>query len=162
MDGVVRGGTVPLTISYRKVTKRPEIKKHRRFVGFREIGRRIGAAVIETALDLAYDVETEVLDAGETEVVHWALNIEDPWGPNNSSMMRCTRLPEKPPAGMSLEVVKILDEEGPPKPEEEVAYRGPNHDRARARMAQALQRDGHYDPEAGPPTGGTPVGYAGS
>jgi len=161
MDGTVRGGTVPLTISYRKVTKRPEIKKHRTFVGFREIGRRVVAGVIEHYLDLAYDVETEVLEAGETEVVHWALNVEEPWGPNNTSHVRCVRLPEKPAAGVSLEVVQILGEGPLPTPEETVAHRGPNHAAARRRMAEALQRDGHYDPEAGPPSQmeGTPVSY---
>ena len=150
MEGTVRGGTVPLTISYRKVTKRPEIKRTRKFIGFRAIGRKIAMKAIEVTLDLAYEMETEVLDAGQTEVVHWALHVEEPWGPNNNSSIRCVRLPEKPPAGMSLEIVQILEEPAPTEPDQTVARRPANHAEVRRRMAEALQRDGHFDPEDPP------------
>ena len=80
MSGTTRGGTVPIVFSYRRVTKRPEVKRHRRFVGLKNVVRNIGIKAIELIEDLAYETETEVLDAGEQQVVHWQLQVDDPWG----------------------------------------------------------------------------------
>lgn len=182
MNGTVRGGTVPITVSYRKVTRKPELKRHRRFVGFRRMMAAVAIKVIEAIEEVAYETEVEVLDGGEQQVVHWALDVEDPWGMNNVSSVRATRLPDKPAAGVSLEIVKIIDPDRPYEfkdaaPVGARAPRRPDHDAIRARMREslapemgnsnngtngtngatdklreALKAGGQYDPELGPET----------
>ncbi len=157
MKGTVRGGTVPLVISYRKVTKKPEVQRTRRFVGWKRMLANVAIKAIEAIEDIAYETETEVLDAGEQQVVHWAICVEDPWGLNDQSTLTAQRLPDKPAAGVALEVVRIIekDSEVPFKgaePRGAVAPRRPDHEKIRERFRAQLKKDGHYDPEIGPET----------
>lgn len=154
------GGSVPITISYRRVTKRPKIERKRAFIGWSNVIRNIAIKAIEFVEDLAYEVTSEELEAGESQVVHWALNVEDPWGPNNMSRIVAYKTgADRPPAGASFEVITIEPEDttrynpvsGEPVTGEETAPRPPNHDEARERMRAAIRREGLFDPEAGPP-----------
>jgi hypothetical protein len=141
-------------MSYRRVTKRPEIKRTRRFVGFRQVWRNIAVKAIEFIEQVAYDTETEVLEAGEQQVVHWAINVEEPWGPNNTARVVAYRTGgDKPASGATFEVITVEDpaQRNGNGTEPQVARRPRNHERARERIRAALQRDGHYDPEAGMP-----------
>lgn len=108
-----KGGTVPLTITYRKVTKKPEIKRTRRFIGWRNIVRNIAIKAIEFVEEICYETEREVLDGGEQRAVHWALEVEDPWGDNDRSELIAVRLPDKPASCASLEIITIDDGEQP-------------------------------------------------
>lgn len=145
-------GTVPFVVSYRKVSKRPKVKHKRKFVGFRKLFRNVGGMFLSAVEDIAYETESEIVDAGKTKVVHWAVNVDDPWGINPQATMVATRLPEKPACGMHYEIV-MLDEslEFPEEPVNGAASRPPNHEDALTRMRAALERDGHYDVEAGMP-----------
>lgn len=154
----IRGGSVPIVISYRKVSKRPKVKTTRKFVGPIQIFRNIAVKAIEAFESVAYDVENEILEAGVTKVVHWAINVDDPWGINEQASLTASRLPDKPACGAHFEIVMLdpsLD-----MPEEDInnvrARRPQNHPIAAERIREALIRDGHYDPEAGPPP--TPQG----
>jgi hypothetical protein len=157
MNNVVQGGTVPIVMSYRRVTKKPEIKRTKRFIGLKRIIGTLAHRAIEWVEELAYEPETEVLDAGESEVVHWALQVNDPWDVGGQSHLVVTRLADCPPCGMNFETVRI--EEPEPVVEQaqlgdEIPQHAPrrgNHDEARAAMRRMLLNEGHFDPEAGPP-----------
>lgn len=146
----IRGGTVPLVFSYRRVTKRPVIKRHRRFIGFRNVARNIGIKLISLVEDLAWETEIEELEAGEQVVVHWQLQLDDPWRIERQTGLIVTRVDERPPCGANFEIVTIdiPDEEVDPDAR---AARPANHKQARERMRDMLQRDSHFDPEAGFP-----------
>ena len=155
MKGTVRGGTVPLTISYRKVTERPEVERTRRFVGWKRVWANIAIKVIEAIEEVAYEQKDEVLKAGKQSVVHWAIEIENPWDMNDVSTVRAIRVPDKPAAGLSLEVIKIIDPEEPvhfngAAPVGTPARRSPDQEAIRRRFREQLKEDGHYDPETGP------------
>lgn len=147
--GTVRGGTVPLVFSYRRVTKKPEIKRHRRFVGLRQLAKNLAVKVIEFAEEMGWETETEVIDAGEQQVVHWQLQVDDPWRVGRSAGLIVTRVDERPACGANFEIVTIEDERGVDP--DARARRPPNHEAARQRMRDALRRDDHYDQEAGFP-----------
>ena len=145
-------GTVPFVVSYRKVNKRPEIKTTRKFVGIRQMYRNLVGLVLNTVEDVAYESDTVIDEEGlKTKVVHWAVQVDDPWGVNDTASMVATRLPDKPACGMHYEIVMIDESLEFPiqAPNNGVASRPPNHDAALAKMRAALQRDGHYDPEPG-------------
>ena len=151
-QGTVRGGTVPIVFSYRKVTKRPEIKRHRRFVGFKNVMRNLGIKAIELIEDLAYETETEVLDAGEQTVVHWQLQVDDPWRVDGRQAgLIVTRVDDRPACGANFEIVTIDDPADQDIDPDARARRPSNHGQARKRMREMLKEDGHYDPEAGFP-----------
>lgn len=167
----VRGGTVPLLLSYRRVTKKPQIKRTRRFVGLRGIARNLAIKAIEFVQEVCYEIESEVLDAGEEQVVHWALEVDDPWGVNDrSTIVACrTHGEERPAAGVSVEIVTFRpevagDDEDVVRPtttpqptaHAPAARRGPEQEAVRARMRKALQAEmGSQQPSGG---NGTPHG----
>lgn len=148
----IRGGSVPIVVSYRKVSKRPQVKTTRKFVGPIQVFKNIAVKMIEAVESVAFEHENEILEAGTTKVVHWAINVDDPWGINDRASLTASRLPEKPACGAHFEIVMLdpsLD-----IPEEEInhrAQRPQNHEIAKERIREALIRDGHYDHEAGPP-----------
>jgi hypothetical protein len=149
-------GTVPFVVSYRKVNKRPEIKTERKFVGIRQMYRNLVGMVLNAVEDVAYETDTVIDEEGlKTKVVHWAVNVDDPWGINDTASMVATRLPEKPACGMHYEIVMIDESlEFPIQTPggingSGVASRPENHEDALARMRDALKREGHFDPEVG-------------
>ena len=148
----VKRGNVPFVVSYKKVSRRPKIKTKRRFVGFRGAIRNVVGKITSQIDEVFFTYEQEIEEQGITKVVHWAIDVNDPWGVNERAGIVATRLPEIPPCGTHYEIT-MLDAslEHPPEPLNGKVRRPPNHDIAREKMRQALQRDGHYDPEAGPP-----------
>ena len=148
-QGTVRGGTVPIVFSYRRVTKRPVIKRHRRFVGWRNVARNIGIKAISLVESLAWETEVEELEAGEQTVVHWQLQVDDPWRIGTTAGLIITRVDDRPACGANFEIVTIEDEQEFDK--DAVARRPANYKRARDQMRTMLKKDGHYDHEAGFP-----------
>lgn len=142
-------GTVPFVISYRKVSKRPKIEHDRKFVGIRQVYRNITGLVLNTIEDIFYETESKIVDAGKTKVVHWAVNVDDPWGINDTATMVASRVPEKPACGMHYEIVMIDESLEFPIKSDRVATRPENHESALARMRETLQRDGHFDEVVG-------------
>ncbi|HET6496803.1 MAG TPA: hypothetical protein VFH61_15715 [Thermoleophilia bacterium] len=151
LKGVCRGGSVPIVFSYRRVTKRPEVKRHRRFVGFKNVMRNISIKAIELIEDLAYETETEVLDAGEQQVVHWQLQVDDPWRMGRQAGLIVSRVEDRPACGANFEIVTIEDPADNVIDPDAQAARPQNHDQARARMRDMLKKEGHFDQEAGFP-----------
>ena len=159
MTKIVRGGHVPITFTYRRVTKRPEIKRSKSFIGWKRIVGTLVHRAIEWVEELAYEPRNEVLEAGKEEAGHWALQVEDPWGPNDNSQLVVARGPELCHGGMNFEMIRI---EEPPEAaeiaEQEQAHarRPANFEHARSRMRDMLHREARYDDGAQQP----PVHYA--
>jgi hypothetical protein len=154
-----RGGTVPLVMSYRRVTKKPVIERHRRFVGWRCLLSNLALKAIELIEEVCYEVQSEVLDAGDQQVVHWALEIDDPWGVHPESALIATRMHERPACGANFEVITVVEAPKVPSngsarggPTPPVAPRRPDHEAVQERMRQRIISGGHFDPEAGPPS----------
>lgn len=157
----ILGGTTPICISYRRSADRPVLKHKRRFVGFRQLVQNAIDLISDTFDSLAFETE-ETLVLGEDSVsVHWALEIDDPWGSNPESSIVAVRVPEVPPAGQHFEIFKIDPSLKKPDPDEHVdpadekqtvAKRSSamnNEDKGRLRTA--IMNHGLYDPEAGVP-----------
>lgn len=145
MTNIVRGGHVPIIFSYRRVTKRPEIKRTKRFIGWKRIVGTLLHRALEWVEELAYSEGSEVMEAGREESVHWALQVDDPWGPNDTSQLVVTRVPEHFKGGMNFEMIKIEE----PREDDDVVRVGParrpaNFETARSRMRDMLQREAHY------------------
>jgi len=156
----VRGGTTPICITYRKVNQKPVVKRTKRFVGWRQVARNVIGAVAEFFDSVAYEAKEELESVGEVAAVHWAVEVEDPWGVNSLSGLVAVRVPERPPAGVHFEIIK-LDPNLRPAASEKVgderpmvaasAVNGEQQAEIRARFRDALLKRGHFDPEAGPP-----------
>jgi hypothetical protein len=147
-------GSVPFVVSYKKVSRRPKIKTKRRFVGFRGAIKNIVGKIGSELDDMFFTYEQEIEEQGIAKVVHWAIDVNDPWGVNERAGVVCSRLPEIPPCGTHYEITMLdpsLEVPVEPQPQNGAARRPPNHDKAREKMREALARDGHYDPEAGMP-----------
>lgn len=161
-----RGGASPFVVSYRKITKRPVYERVRNFVGFRRLFLNAVVKALDFVEDICFESENKVLDPGEQTVVHWAIEVDDPWGVNPQADLTARRVPDKPGCGGHFEVIRIIDEKAEreealrqAQPEEDrpviapalLAKHRPAQDAIRARMRERLIKDGHYDPEAGAP-----------
>jgi len=114
MNIFMRGDqAVPIIIAKRQVKKEPRIVKKRRFVGFRQgIGTLLDKS-IDLILDAFWDTEQEVLDAGESSVVHYAIDVMDDPGAGAPELV-VTKLVGKarPGCGVYCEVISpVINEE---------------------------------------------------
>ena len=161
LSGTTIAGTVPIVFSYRRVTKRPKIERTRRFVGLKRVFGTLVHRAIEWVEELAYEVQDEVMDAGREEAVHWALQVDDPWGPSAQSQLIVTRMPDRPACGANFEIIRIEEPQSQPDTPER-ARRPANFEQARSRMREMLQREEHYaaDEELEPAPAPEEPGYA--
>jgi hypothetical protein len=166
-SGTVVGGRVPIVISYRKITKKPVYQRVRGFVGVRRLAINLAIKALDFVEDVCFESENVEVEPGEEQVVHWAIEIEEPWGMNPQSTLVASRVPDKPGCGSHYEVIRIVDA----KAEKEEAVRQAQSDRAvrpehppellrrvrpeqaqiRKRLRERLLAAGQFDPEAGPP-----------
>jgi len=72
-------GGVPFVVTYRKILRKPKIKRERKFVGLVQLAKNLMVKVIETMEQAAFETTTEYLDPGQSVAVHWALTVEDPF-----------------------------------------------------------------------------------
>lgn len=166
-SGTVKGGRVPFVVSYRRITKRPVYKRIREFVGFRKVLLNLAIKALDFVEDVCFESGNEVVDPGEQSVVHWAVEIDDPWGVNNISHLAARKVLDKPGCGAHYEVIRIVDEKAEQaeakrqaesdrssapelSPLVASAVRKPEQEKIRQRMRERLLQDGHFDPEAGP------------
>lgn len=158
----VRGGTTPICITYRKVDQKPVVKRTKRFVGWRQLVKNAIGAAAEFLDSIAYESKEELESGGEVAAVHWAVEVDDPWGVSSMSSLVAVRVPERPPAGVHFEIIKIDPNQarvarppaqrvGDEQPVIAAPRNGQEQDEIRARFREALLKQGHYDPEAGPP-----------
>jgi len=149
MTTIVRGGHVPVIFTYRRVTKRPEIKRSKSFIGWKRIVGTLVHRALEWVEDLAYEANDEVLDAGREESVHWALQVDDPWGPHENGQLVVTRVPENFRGGMNFEMIRI-EEPQTEQEQDERARRPANFEQARSRMRDMIQREQQFVPPPPP------------
>lgn len=139
---------MPIVISYRKVTEKPEIRRTRRFVGWSRVLKNVAIKAIEFVQDICYETESEVLNAGKQRVVHWAVEVDNPWGCGESSLV-AVRVPDKPACGAHFEIITI-EEDTPADvmPEEPVSttpinnHRQQQQNAIRDRLRARMEREG--------------------
>lgn len=151
MENTVQGGTVPIVLSYRRVSRRPKLRRIKRFVGFRQVARNLMEKAIDFVHEVAYETDHEVLECGKTEVVHWAVQVADPWSSDNEGELVVTRVPDKPACGANFEIITIDENMGRPADldelKETIAARPINHETARRRMREMLARETQLEEE---------------
>jgi len=141
----------PFVITYRKVFKRPKIEIVRRFVGFGQLVKNAFAKAREIYDEIAYDVQKNVIDPGESKAVHWAVNVRDPWESAGEAEVIASQVPGvRPPAGYHFEVIQILEGEQKPviEPRNGVRAQPPSvvSERIRKSMAEDARNYGARDP----------------
>lgn len=158
----IMGGTTPICITYRRSSERPVIKQKRRFVGFRQLVKNAFHLIADTFDSIAFETEEKLELSDDTVAVHWALEVDDPWGSDRESTLVAVRVPECPPAGQHFEIFKIDPSLGKKEPQKRrldpadevptVARRanGVPQDEIREKLRAAIMNQGLYDPEAGP------------
>lgn len=106
---------VPFVISYRKILRKPKISRRRQFVGPMQFVKNMALKVIELLDDAAFETQTEVEDPGKSVVVHWAVNIEDPWdiAPGREATLVAFRMMgDRPPCGAHFEIISAVEDHG--------------------------------------------------
>lgn len=97
---------VPFVISYRQVVKKPQVERRRIFVGPIQLVKNVLASALEFIEHVAFDTETNVIDPGRSNVVHWAVTIEDPWDNNREATLIAHKTHgDRPPCGAHFEIV---------------------------------------------------------
>jgi len=150
---IAAGTTTPICITYRRSSERPTVKRTRRFVGFRQLARNAWNLIADSLDSIAYEVEEKVEMGEDTVAVHWALEIEDPWGSDHESSLMAIRVPECPPAGQHFEIFKVdprLKKTTSQAPAAPAPKNGVPQDEVREKLRAAIMSQGLYDPEAGP------------
>lgn len=107
-DGAIADGGVPFVVSYRKILRKPKIKRERRFVGAVQLVKNLLVKAIETVEQAAFETTTEYVEPGESVVVHWAVDIEDPFDtrPGQFKNLVAYRMEnDVPPHGLRYEVL---------------------------------------------------------
>ena len=107
MNIFMRGDqAVPIIVAKRRVTKEPKIVKKRKFVGIRQgLGTLLDKA-IDTVLECFWDTQQEVLDAGESDVINYAIDVIDTPGQGAPELV-VTKLhgEARPGCGVYCEVI---------------------------------------------------------
>lgn len=143
-------GAVPFVLSYRKILRRPKLKRERKFVGAVQVVKNLLYKAIEVIDDVCYTTETEVVDAGRTASVHWAVNIPDPFDipPGQEVPLVAYRMAgDMPPCGAHFEIIspprQEYEEEPVSEPESSVS-----HEEHAGRNGSSFRRPEH--PAYGP------------
>lgn len=114
MKLTVADGAVPFVITYRKILKKPKLRRKREFVGPIQLAKNIALRAIEFYEKLAYEESTEVIDPGKTIAVHWAVQVPDPWDipiGQEVSLVAYRMLNDLPPCGAHFEIISPAKEE---------------------------------------------------
>ena len=145
MNIFLRGDrAVPIIIAKRLIRKEPKITKTRRFVGFRQGFGTLVYKAIEVLQECFWDEEQDVEDLGESEVVHYAIDVMDDPGSGAPELV-VTKLHGKarPGCGVYCEVITpvLADDDRSDHP-----Y-APNSELSGAKLVQPKkQRPGHTGP----------------
>lgn len=152
LSGVTAGGTVPIVFTYRRVTKRPEIRRTKSFIGWKRVVGTLLYRAIEWVEELAYVSEITEISPGREQAVHWALQVEDPWSGDMQSNLVVTRMPDRPACGANFEIIRIEEPDAVPEDGSPMRARRPaNFEEARGRMREMLQREEEYADAGSPP-----------
>lgn len=100
-------GGVPFVVTYRKILRKPKIRRQRKFVGFTQFAKNLVVKVIETIEATAFETKTEYLDPGQSVAVHWAIGLEDPFDTRpgvEKNLVAYRMMEDIPPNGLHFEV----------------------------------------------------------
>jgi len=108
----------PFVISFRRILKTPKITRSRQFVGLANFVKNCLVKAIEFVEKNAFETKTEVIDPGKSVVVHWAVNIRDPWETQTgeADLVAFRMDGDKPPCGAHFEVITAEKRAAPPAP----------------------------------------------
>lgn len=109
MNIFMRGeNAVPIIVAKHTVTKEPKIEKRRRFVGLKAGLASLAEKAIDTVLDCFWVTDSEVIDKGESEVVQYAIDVNDDPGSDGPELV-VTKLDgrARPGAGLYCEVISV-------------------------------------------------------
>lgn len=109
MNIFMRGeNAVPIIIAKHTVKQEPKIIKRRKFVGFRTGLAALAEKAIDTVLECFWEVEREVVDKGESDVIHYAIDINDTPGASAPELV-VTKLDgrNRPGCGIYCEVISV-------------------------------------------------------
>jgi len=151
--------SVPFLFAYRTVHKEPKIERKRRFVGLKAGLLALRDKAIDLVLESFWTTEQEVLDAGKSEVVNYAVEISDTPGASGPELV-VTRLDgsAKPGCGIYCEIVKFEKPVAPAgaipptQPESKAKLVSPRMPRPNGNQAPAsiLQRIANLDKDTKP------------
>lgn len=113
---------VPIVVTYRKVLRKPKLKRRRRYLGVIQTVKNLLVKAIEAVEEAAFDTETEVIDPGQSVSVHWAISVEDPWDTTTGAeknLVAYRMLNDIPPSGVHFEVISASREVEPTEETEE-------------------------------------------
>jgi hypothetical protein len=105
---------VPFVVTYRKWLRRPKVTQTTRFVGVRQLLKNAWGMAASVIHDLAYEQTNEVKDPGKSVVVHWAIQVEDPWdiAPGREANLVAYRMMgDRPPCGAHFEIISVAEQE---------------------------------------------------
>lgn len=107
MNIFLRGNqSVPMIIAKRLVSKEPKINKTRHFVGFKQGMGTLLYKSIELIQECFWDEQQDVEDTGESEVIHYAIDVLDDPGQGAPELI-VTKLDgnARPGCGVYCEVI---------------------------------------------------------
>lgn len=137
MNVFLRGNqAVPIIIAKRQVKQEPKIVKKRRFVGLKQGLGTLLYKAIDGVLECFWDVEQEVLDAGDSDVIHYAIDINDAPGQAEPELV-VTKLHGKarPGCGVYCEVISPISAETAAE-----TPRAPEQEESKAKLVQPKKR----------------------
>lgn len=150
---------VPILIDHTTVYKEPKVTRKRRFVGLKTGLKALAAKAIDVVLESFWETEQEVLDKGESETTHYAIEISDPPGQGAPELV-VTKLEGKgrPGCGLYFNIIRTekdqdQDAPAPPtQPESKAKLVQPKAARPQNHQAPAsiLSRLANHDAEAKP------------
>jgi hypothetical protein len=100
-------GGVPFVVTYRKILRKPKIRRERKFVGTIQLVKNLLVKAIETVEKAAFETTTEYEDPGQSVAVHWALTVEDPFDTRpgqEKNLVAYRMMDDIPPNGLHFEV----------------------------------------------------------
>lgn len=100
-------GGVPFVVTYRKILRKPKVKRERKFVGITQLAKNLLVKAIETIESAAFETTTEYVDPGQSVAVHWALTVEDPFDTRpgvEKNLVAYRMMDDIPPNGLHFEV----------------------------------------------------------
>lgn len=148
---------VPIIIAHRTVTQEPKVNRRWKYVGIKAGLKALAGKVVELVHESFWEPETEVLEAGQSSVVNYALQIVDTPGADQPELV-VTRLEgqAKPGCGFYCEVINVAHPEpsmqAPTHPESKAKAVGTRPKRGGSSQNVIKDMIGPDEPPDEPPT----------